>query len=276
MTVHVQEGGRFTVRGVPPGTYTLSAQGGQSPIGPNEFVTTEHGRATVTVAASDIAGVEIVTSKGATLVGRVVPAEPLPSGTKLRVERSLVLSMMYGGGLGPVRSGTVREDLTFEMSGVHGEILFEVSGLPQGWVVTAVRYRGADVTDTSVSVATTTQPSELEVHISPRSGQIVARAVNEDGAPMPGAIAMIMPAQGDRLSLQPALGAFKPREDGLEVWHVRPGEHQVVAVTVADLMQIVRDPAKVAALRKAGRLVRVTAGERLNVDVVVRPLPEVR
>lgn len=274
MTVNMQEGGRFTVRGVPPGTYTLSAWG-ESRMGPNEYVNTEYGRATVTVEGSDIAGVEIVTSKGATVVGRIVPVEPLPSGTSLRVERSLTLSMIHGPGMGPLRSGPVGKDLTFEMTGIHGEVLFEVSGLPEGWVVTAVRYRGADVTDTSVRVETTTQPSELEVHISPRSGQIVARAVSDDGALMPGAIALLMPAKGDRFPL-PAFGASKPREGGLDVWHVRPVEHLIVAVTLVDLMQVVRNPAKVAALRQTGRLVRVAAGERVTVDVVVRPLPEAR
>ena len=274
ITVDMQEGGRFTVRGVPPGTYTLSASGGLSPTSFNEYVSTEHGRATVTVDASDVAGVEIVTSKGATLVGRVVPVEPLPTGTKLRVQRSMGITMLVGN-VGSVGGGTVREDLTFELSGIHGEVLFEASGLPRGWVVTAVRYRGADVTDTSVTVATSTQP-DLEVHISPRSGQVVARPVDDEGRPMPGAIALIMPAKGDRFSLQSAFGPSKPQEDGLNVWHVRPGEHLLVAINIADLMQIVRDPARVAALRQTGRLVRVTAGERLNVDVVVRPLPEVR
>ena len=270
--VETQEGGRFIARGVASGRYNVTAYAGEGSGNPSLG---ELARTIVEISAADVDGLELVTSKGATILGRIVPAEPLPAGTRLRVQQAVGL-MGVGSFVGPSRNAQVREDLTFEMTGVHDKVLFDVSGLPTGWVLASVRYRGADVTHTAVPATTTTQPRELEIHISPRSGRIIARPVGADGSPILGALAFLLPVKGDRVAMQSTLSGPKPTDDGYDLGPVYPGPYVVVAISIVDMMQISRDPTRLEQLRQLGRTVEVVAGEQIKVDVVVRPLPEVR
>ena len=271
--IEMHEGGRFSARGVTSGRYNVSAYAGEGSAG--DYIYTERARTIVEVTESDVSGIELVTTKGATLVGQIVPAEPLPAGTRLRVQQAVGL-MGIREFTGPSRNATVRDDLTFEMTGVHDTVLFDVVGLPAGWVLASVRYRGADVTHTSAPATTTTQPRELEIHISPRSGRIIARPVGADGRPILGALAFLMPVKGDRVAMQSMLSGPKPTDDGFDLGAVYPGSYVVVAAALGDLFQVSKDPARLEQLRQLGRTVEVVAGQRITVDVVVRPLPEVR
>lgn len=272
--VEMQPGGRFIARGVTPGKYSVSANAAGRPTGPNSSVSTEMGRTFVEVTGSDVTGIEVTTSKGATLRGRIVAVEPLPPGTTIRVERAVFGVAMSMGSMG--NAAPVRADLTFEMTGVHGEILFAVSGLPAGWVLSAVRYRGSDVTDTAVAVTSTSDASQLEVHISPRSGVVAARPIGEDGQPAKAAMAFVTPATGDRMFLLPPMKGRDPAGEAFELGPLRPGEYIVGAVALVDFMTVLRDPSRWLSLRESGRRIRVAAGERLAVDVIVRPVPEAK
>ena len=275
ISAEMRQGGNFTARGVTPGKYRISARAGEV-SGPFDS-TREQAETIVEVTGADVVGLELVARKGATLVGRIAPAEPLPSGTKLQITHSLGLEAIALGGSMSPRPAPVRADLTFEFIGVHGNVLFEVPGLPAGWVVTSIRYRGTDVTDSSTAVTTTTDPADLQIQVSPHSAQISARPVGADGSPAPGSLVLLFPAKGDRFSLMSAFGRPKAREDQYQdLGHVRPGEHRVVAVALSDLMFLSRDMSRFAALRELGQLVNVAAGERLRVDVVVRAVPEGR
>ena len=268
--VEMQPGGRFIARGVTPGRYNISATGGSRPTGPYSSENTERGRVTVDVADTDVTGIEITTTKGATLLGRIVPAEPLPPRTTLRVQQSTMLGLVNF--LSRAAPAAVRDDLTFQMSGLHDAILFEVSGLPPGWVVGAVRYRGADVTDTATPVVSSADPSQLEIHVTPHSGRVIARPVGADGQPVKAATVIVLTPAGERLALP--TGEPKTGTDSFEIGPLRPGEYIVAAVAFTDFMQMVRRPAGLAGFREIGRRVRVNAGEPLSIDVVVRPLPE--
>ncbi len=180
LPVEKQEDGRFVARGATPGKYRVSAYAGEG-AALFESSAPEQAKAIVEVGASDVTGIELVTTKGASLAGRIVPAEPLPAGTKLRVAQSVGLAAMAEGGSSSFKPAPVREDLSFELADIRGEVLFDVSGLPDRWVVTSMRYRGADVTDTSVAVTTSTDPRDFEIHVSPRSGQIMARPLDAEG-----------------------------------------------------------------------------------------------
>ena len=269
--IEMQEGGRFIARGVTAGRYNVSAR---VIAESGEYIVTELARTVVEVTGGDVSGIELVATKGATLRGQIVPAEPLPPGTRLRVQQAVGLP---GNSFsGPGRNAQVRADLTFEMTAVHDTVLFDVLGLPAGWVLASVRYRGADVTHTSVPATTNTQPRELEIHISPRSGRILARPVDADGRSIVGALAFVMPAKGDRVSMQSMFSGAKPTDEGFELGPLSPGSYVVVAVAISDMMQVSRDPTRLEQLRQLGRPVEVVAGQRITVDVVVRPLPEVR
>ena len=268
--VEMQPGGRFIARGVTPGRYNISATAGSRPTGPYSSENTERGRVTVDVADADVAGIEITTTKGATLLGRIVPAEPLPSRTTLRVQQASTMGLMPSMSMAP--AAPVREDLTFQMTGIHGAILFQVSGLPPGWVVGGVRYRGSDVTDIATPVASSADPSQLEIHVTPHSGRVIARPVGADGQPARAAMVVVLTAAGERVVAP--MAEPKTGTDSFDIGPLRPGEYIVAAVALTDLMQVMRRQVDLSGLREIGRRVRVSAGEPLSVDVVVRPLPE--
>ena len=272
--VEIQEG-RFTARGVPPGEYTITAEAGQDADAGYRYSAAERVRTKVRVDAADITGLEVVTAKGATVVGRLVPETALPAGTKLRVQPAPGTDLMSFSG--DHRPAPVRDDLTFELTGIHEPLMFDVAGLPPGWVVASVRYRGADVTDTLAAVGNGRDPSELEIRVSPRSGQISTRTVDEKGQLVTAALVFMMPAKGDRAFTDQGLfrEAKETADGSVEQPPVRPGEYVLLALTLGDLMQVARDPARLATLRPHGQPVIVAAGDRKTVDVVVRPLPEV-
>ena len=179
--------GTFIARGVTPGKYRVTASAGEA-AGPGGSSGRELAEAVIDVVGADVTGIELVTRKGATLLGRIVPSEPLPSGAKLQVSHTLGFEAAASGASVDYRPAPVRGDLTFQLADIHGNPLFEVSGLPEGWVVTSIRYRGADVTNTSTQVATTTNPDDLQIHVSPRSAQISGRPVDADGRPGTGRV----------------------------------------------------------------------------------------
>ena len=93
LPVEMQDGGRFTARGVTPGNYRVSAYSGESPsVSP--WSARERARMYVEVTAADLSGIELVTTKGVSLVGRVAPSEPLPAGTRLSVAHAVGLAAL--------------------------------------------------------------------------------------------------------------------------------------------------------------------------------------
>ena len=206
-----------------------------------------------------------------------MPESPLPAGTALRVAASGEMSLFSF--MDDQRTATVREDMTFELSGIHDPAMFDVAGLPSGWVVASIRYRGADVTDTRTRVATTADPKEFEIVVSPRSAQVVTRAVDDKGAQAVAAFVLVMPAKGDRLFVPEQIMRADPQvnaDGSVAQAPVRPGDYVLVALPVVDLMQVMRDPARLGAVRQLGQTITLAAGDRKTVDVVMRRIPEGR
>ena len=100
----------------------------------------------LTVGNEDIAGVQVVTTKGATLSGVVVAAPgstaPLPMGG-IRLRRRPFPSLA-GTAAGMAR---VESNGTFTLAGLLGPRVIRVAGLPQEWMLQSITVNGADVTD---------------------------------------------------------------------------------------------------------------------------------
>ena len=273
--VDTQPDGRFVARGVTPGDYTIIARAGEERGALGEFRMNEQARVQVRVEASDVSGLDLVTTRGATLLGRIVPEGPLPSGTTLTVRPAISLGLMVV--MDMPRPAAVRPDLTFELANVHDDLLLDVQGLPTGWVVASVRYRGSEIVETPTKMASTLDPSQLEIVVSPKSATVTARAVNAAGAPVPDAIVFMLSTTSDR--------AFQPRNVNMmqepgdapfELPAVRGGNYLLIAVPMLDMMRSMRGGEAIAALRKLGQPITLTPGEKRTIDVVVRTLAEVK
>ena len=259
--------GAFIVRGVPPGDYAVQASGlHDGPVAMSaEFVTE-----TIRVDGGDVSGLDLLTTKGATIRGRIVATDPLPAGAKLTVFRGSTYRRMFSPGTSPV---TVGQDLTFELTGVHEPLLFALEGLPRGWVMTSVRYRGTEIIDTLTTLVTTREPSELEIVVTPRSAQLNVRPTDGEGRLVEAAGVLLIGSAGDRMAISPAFD-IEPAADGARPMPpVRPGTYVVMAVRPGEALPRV-DLA--ALLRQYGRQIVLEAGEQRTIEIAVTSIPEAR
>ena len=146
---NVREDGTFTLTNVAPGSYTLTVatrrpgrRGGRGGDAGDE----EIAAIPLTVGSEDVSGVQVVTSKGATLSGVVVAAQgstmPVPMGG-LQITTQAV-APGRGAGFGAAR---VESDGAFTLAGLIGPRVIRVAGLPQEWMLQSIIVNGEDVAD---------------------------------------------------------------------------------------------------------------------------------
>ena len=263
--------GRYTVSGVPPGEYVVRASALPDATDPGGRPDTERAMAVVRVESGDMDGIDLMTTKGATVVGRIVPESPLPAGTRLGVSRAGTYRRVPPTGFQP---SSPRTDLTFELREVFEPLMFDVTGLPRGWVVTSVRYRGADVTDSFTAFSTTRDPAELEISVSPRSAQLRVRVLDAEGRVVEGARIAMVRVSGDRVPIG-AMTEAEPAKDGTAgMVPVRAGEYAVVAHRPEEAAP--RGEAYVELIRRRGTRVVLTAGDARTIDVPLTRLADAR
>jgi hypothetical protein len=149
--------GSFAIAGLLPGTYFLEARSSGS-----EFASTE-----VVVEGSDVAGVTLLLSKGATARGRIrfdtgdPPQGMRPS--QVFVMPAFVDSFgdhhIAGMDGGPP---VTHDDWTFELQGLRGRGFIR-AGTMGNWQMKEVRREGVDVTDTPLDFATDVDRLEIEL-----------------------------------------------------------------------------------------------------------------
>lgn len=148
--------GSFVIAGLLPGAYLVEAR---SPSG-SEFASTE-----VVVEGSDVAGVTLMLSKGATARGRIrfdtgSPPQGLrPSQVFVMptlVDHQMADMSMSGGP--PV----TRDDWSFELQGLRGRGFIR-AGTLSDWQMKRVRREDVDVTDTPLDFATDVDGLEIEL-----------------------------------------------------------------------------------------------------------------
>lgn len=183
--------GNFTVPGVAPGDYTLRATGFRMNVSSGEggdqmvFTTrvsmggdglTEVGAVPLVVSGEDVANVMIVTSKGTSVTGRVIwegGSKPTSTGTlrmtALPIDSDGARSMggMMGGG-----AASVTPEGSFEIKGLAGQRMVRPMGVPQGWVLKAVRLHGQDVTDSGIDVKPGEPVGALEVVLISKTTEV--------------------------------------------------------------------------------------------------------
>ena len=149
--------GAFAITGLLPGTFFVEARS----LSGAEFASME-----VVVDGSDVAGVVLTLSKGATARGRIrfdtgQPPEGLrPS--QVFVMPTLVDHQMEGMMTGMGGPPVARDDWTFELQGLRGRGFIRAGAL-KDWQMKRVRQKGVDVTDTPLDFAADVDGLEIEL-----------------------------------------------------------------------------------------------------------------
>ncbi len=172
MGTSLKPDGSFLFSNISPGEYRIQVQ-----FTPNvdEVVVlsssgtpgSESGSVSVTVTGNDITGLTLVTSPGATASGRVVfegAAKPPVAPAALNVTATPVeFGMMPMGG-----NVRIRDDWTFEATGLSERRRFRPVNPPPGWYLKSVSHEGTDMTDAGFDFKEGQQVGGIEIVLTQR------------------------------------------------------------------------------------------------------------
>ena len=272
----VKPDGTFVVSNVTPGTYTLSINTGMGPAGPGSDEP-EFASIRITVTDQDVTGVNLVTNKGATVTGSVIPA----AGSAANLNATGLTIMQQPGrfddmvmGMG-MRSGRVDADGTFRLTGVQGQRIFRVNGLPPTWTLKAVMVNGEDFTDKAMEFSGTEEISGVQILVTDRVSEITGRVTDAKGEPTRDYTVVVFPEDSSKWGY-PSRYVRSARADQEGLFKIRalPPDEQYLAVAVdyieegeggdPDFLRQMRDRATRVSLgdgeTKALDLRRVTRG----------------
>lgn len=260
--------GQFTVDGLLPGEYRLLAHA-QGPD-PNDFQKGQLGSLTVNLDASDLDGVVITMTKAATVAGHVMfEGGPIPGSSR----RPTVRTTFVPGAVSP-KPADVRDDLTFELQGLFGPQLLDVTNLPAGWTLKSVHYNGSDVTDVPVTFTTSSDARALRITLTDRGPIVSGRVIDDKGQPFGDARVFLFPEDPQRRHRGVSGEGMSAADGGFTLSRQRPGDYLVVAVHEDDVS--FDDKPDMAVLAKAAERVSLHEGEPQTLTLRLAKLPEER
>jgi hypothetical protein len=165
--------GTFELSGITPGDYSIDVQ----PRFGNE---PEMASAMVTVSGQDISGLTLVMSKGGAVRGQIVfedgkaPQSLRPSAVQL-----FASTTSFGPQNLPGR-GSVKDDWSFEITGLNGQRLIRAL-LPPGWNLKSVIYDGSDVTDRPIDFGTNAEFAGIQIVLTQRQTDLSGTVVDLRG-----------------------------------------------------------------------------------------------
>lgn len=162
--------GTFEMQDVPPGVYSV-ASGSAFTL--------------VTISAADVSGITLVPRVGSAVSGTVVTEEgSAPPFSASGVRLFLVAAVEDDRVLPTVRLPAVNSDWSFSLSNVGGPFLFRIRGLPDDWMLSAVRLNEKDITDTPWNVpAGSSEIRGLTLVLTPRIGRVSGTVIDGEGKP---------------------------------------------------------------------------------------------
>jgi hypothetical protein len=272
--VAVQPGGQFIVRGLIPGDYAIRVDSGAhaSTAAPEREVA----YVPLRIASSNIEGLVVVTSKTARVRGRVTfedgAPEALPKSMSVTVVFDLSTSRMILAGS---PSADVKDDLTFELTGMFGPHMLTMRGLAPGYVVRAVRYDGRDITYLPTDFKDSSEARPVEIVLSSRGARLTGRVHDDRGNPTREGVVALFPADSARWN-QESLNAGQAsiKDDGtFRIGPVPPGEYVILAMSpeaVSWLISGSRDAASViGAIAERGERITLGESEQKAIDLKV-------
>jgi len=169
--------GSFSFANLAPGDYRVSVQfspsADDSPSilsgGGGAAAGTEYASAPVTINGRDVAGLALVTSTGGVAKGRIVfdggspPRTTSPAALSLSAAAMSAALNVFGVGGGSAR---IRDDWTFEISGLFDRRRFRVNNVPTGWYLKSVTQNGSDVIDTGIDFSQGQKVADVDVVLS--------------------------------------------------------------------------------------------------------------
>ena len=278
-----QADGTFTIAGVAPGEYAIDVR--PSPAAAGAASTLREGASfPIAVAGVDIAGIQIVTSPGTHISGRVIweGASSRESqgvtGAALRQRITLnqtdpmrqMIGVLFSN---PQANGTLDEDGRFEISGASGRVFFNLTPMPPNWSIKSVVLDGRDLTDEPLDLTGRPSLGDVVITLTDRQTSVSGQVVDGRGQLLRDYVVVIQPA----LELEAAIAARGVRavrpnaSDGrFETRGLRPGRYLATAI---DALEQGREfaPEFRQQLRRGAREFRVDEGQSVTLDLRLTP-----
>ena len=268
--------GSFTVAGVAPGEYTLDVRPSFFPQPGGREAAGESGSLAVTVGGDDISGLQITTSKGALVSGRVVwegtseRTTPLITGPLRVLASSADPSASALGFLtDPDAEGVLDDEGRFRMGGVKGQFHLDVSSSPN-WILKSITVDGRDVTDVPLEMGDRASLDGVVITLTDKLTTVAGAVTDSRGAMATDYAVVIFPAEE-----RDSIGRFfyyyirtaRPDINGrFETRGLRPGRY--VAVALESLEQGRQyAPEFRQQLRRGAREFTLKEGESLTLDL---------
>ena len=247
--VPLRADGRFHITGVIPGDYTLTVRRSDRVVAARA-VSIEH----------SVSDVEVIVPRRVTVTGRIVNAGSnrltLTGAVRVSAVSRLVDEAVFLSGA----DGPVTADGRFSLPEVTGIGTLRVSGLREGWVATAVRVSGVDVTDKVTDFART-DGQRFEIVVTDQPTRITGRVVDRETREPRDATVLIFPADHARWGLQSqAVRTTRSLGGQYDVTGLPPGEYLAIAFSTP-LAVDPSDPSVLRVLWNQATPFRVDDGE---------------
>jgi hypothetical protein len=257
--------GTFTISSVAPGEHMINARSARSTEGA-EFANYTF------KATGEPLTLRIVTSKGATLSGRVVWDGNASRGTtpvRVQVQQDVAqVTPFIGAGSVPGADGVLNEDNTFKLAGATGKGFIRVFPAPMGWAIKSVTVDGEDVTDVPIDLSSRRSIDDIRVVLTDKSTDLTGTVTDSRGTPLKDYVVILLPVGlKDGLSPRRFISMLRPDQDGsFRTKGMPPGSYTATALEwVEQGRQFV--PNFQEQLRRAGKTLTLRDGEPTTIDV---------
>jgi hypothetical protein len=274
--------GVFTIRGVPPGQFSILAQpralGAGSPAGdaraaPPTPAAVLFAAIDVTVDGTDVSGVKLQLLPGVTVSGRVViesPALPLPADLLRAKVRISAPPAPFGASIA-ILPVAIAADGSFTIDGVGpGSYVLSVSlPSPDGWMVKSAVLGERDLMKGSLDVALGQPVEGVVLTMTDRVTEISGLLLDQADHPAPDFYVLAYPT--DRrlwaLGKDRLRPAVRPDSNGrYRVVGLQPGEYYLSALTDIQPNDYA-DPSFLEMLVPASMKITIAEGEKKSQDV---------
>ena len=234
----------------------------------------------LTVRGEDVTDLRIVTSRGATISGRVVfeGASARPPTSEQRVF-ALPPGLAGGGWFSTGSSvydfppdGAVASDGTFQLAGASGRVQLDAGG--GDWIVKSITLNGREITGEVMDVTGANAVSGIVITLTDKVTSVAGMVRGQDGQPVPNYMVILLP----RDSMDPAAASrwiHTTRSDGngrFQVRRVLPGRYVAAAVEYIEPGQEFA-PEFQQLWRRGARELAVVDGQALTLDLTPTPAP---
>jgi hypothetical protein len=255
--------GTFVFSSVAPGEYRVQVQ---HSLNANAAImiadtATEFGSVPVTITDHDVTDLTVVTSPGTTATGRVVfegPARPTIAPQALNIMAVPVefAAMMRTGFV------RVRDDWTFDATGLADRRRFIITNAPPGWYLKSVTYEDTDITDTGMAFKEGQNLSGLEIILTQRATELSGAVQDGRARPVTDYVVVAFSTERGKWGFQSRfIRSTRPNQQGrFSIKGLPPDDYIVVALDYLEPGEE-SDPEQLEQWRTSGTRVSLADGD---------------